>query len=233
MSRSQLEYVDLRDPSTRQSYSDDAPTPLEGTPLPDVSSDVSLTLPPPPPRRTRPPRRPVTQPRSDKRPYVKTTLTLKLGLKAAFEKNGDELTDAQYSSQFGIPLKNTQGLLTELRNGESVLLNGRSGRRKVMCQVQNGFMVPPRVEERRLRNQLFSLSASSEGPNNEVLPKAIETNKLKSTCFVVFDCQTERTRISNMTSMNRFCRRGERQRKPEKQKQACSILFRGRNPEWG
>ena len=119
MSMSQLEYVDLRDPSTRQSYVDDAQTPLEGTPLPDVSSDVSLTLPPPPPRRTRPPCH-QTQLGRDKRPYVKTTLTLKLGLNDGFEKNADALKDVQYPTQFGIPLKNTQRLLTELRNGESV-----------------------------------------------------------------------------------------------------------------
>ena len=106
MTRTQLEYVDLRDPSTRQRYVDDAPTPLEGTPLPEVDTEVSTTLPPPLPRRTRPPR-PPAQPRREKRPYVKTTLAQKLGLKTAFEKHGDALSDDQNSTQFGIHLKNT------------------------------------------------------------------------------------------------------------------------------
>ena len=96
---------------------DDAPTPLEGTPLPDVDTEVSTTLPPPLPRRTRPPRPPSP---GEKSGDVKTTLAQKLGLKAAFEKHGDALSDVQYSTQFGIPLKNTQRLLTQLRKGYSI-----------------------------------------------------------------------------------------------------------------
>ena len=102
MSGTQLEYVDLRDPSTRQFYMDDAPTPIEGSPLPDAPSEDPMT--PPPLPRTRQPRQ-SKQHWSDKRPYVKTTLQQKLGLKVAFEKNGDALPDVQYSTQFGIPLK--------------------------------------------------------------------------------------------------------------------------------
>ena len=162
MSRSQLEYVDLRDPSTRQSYVDDAPTPLEGTPLPDVGLDVSSTLPPPPPKRTKPPRHPITQPRSDKRPYVKTTLTQKLGLKAAFEKNGDALTDVQYSTQFGIPLKNTQRLLTELRKGNSILPKGHFSRKSRVLPYQHlvkrMIEVDPSITVQKMRECLVVLT---------------------------------------------------------------------------
>ena len=123
MSWTQLEYVDLRDLSTRQIYMDDAPAPIEWSPLPDVPSEDPMT--PPPLPRTRQPR----QPRSDKWPRVKATLQQKLGLKVEFEKNGDALSDVQPSTQFGIPLKNAQRLLTELWKGSSTLPKGHFGKK--------------------------------------------------------------------------------------------------------
>ena len=160
MSGTQLEYVDLRDPSTRQSYVDDAPTPLEGSPLPDVHSELPMT-PPPLPRRTRQPRQP-KKPRSDKRPYVRTTLQQNLGLKAALEKNGDALSDVQYSTQFGIPLKNIQRLLTELWKGSSTLPKGHFGRKNRVLPdqhpVKRMIEVDPSITDKTMRECLVVLT---------------------------------------------------------------------------
>ena len=102
MPRRELEYVDLRDPSARQRFFVDAPTPLQGLLLPDVHAVDSPTV-LPPPKRAKTPRPP--QESRMKRRYVKTTLDQKLGLTAEFERVGDALSDVEYSTKFGIPLK--------------------------------------------------------------------------------------------------------------------------------
>ena len=159
MSGTQLENDDLRDPSTRQFYVDDAQTPLEGNPLPDDLLEVSM--PPPLPRRTRQTKKP-KQPRSDKLPYVKATLQQKLGLKAASEKNGDALSDVQYSTQLGIPFKNTQRLLTELRNGRSILPKGHFSRKSRVLPYQHivkrMIEVDPSFTIRKMREYLVVLT---------------------------------------------------------------------------
>ena len=56
---------------------------------------------------------------------------------AAFEKNGDALSDVQYSTQFGITLKNTQRLLTELRKGNSILSKDHFNRKSRVLPYQH------------------------------------------------------------------------------------------------
>ena len=141
MFRTQLEFVELGDTSTWQTSVDDAPTPLEGSLLPDVPSEVPKT---PPLPRTRQPHQ-SKQPRSDKRPYVKATLQQKLSLKAAFEKNGDASSDVQYSTRLGIPLGNTPRLLTKLQKGSSILPKGHFIRKSRVLPYQH--LVKPMNED--------------------------------------------------------------------------------------
>ena len=135
MSRRELEYVDLRDPSARQRFIVDTSTPLQGLPLPDVRAVDSPAVQPPPQKRAKTPRPP--QESRMKRRYVKTTLDQKLGLTAEFERVGDALSDIEYSTKFGIPLKNTQKLLTSLRKGQSILPKSRYERKSRVISYQH------------------------------------------------------------------------------------------------
>ena len=169
MSRGELEYVDLRDPSARQQYLDDSPTPIQDTSLPEISRVLPPPLPPPPPskaKKARPPQ-PSEATREKKRNYFKTSLAQKLEMKAEFEKFGDSMSDVEYSAKLGIPLKNAPKLLTSLRKGISILPKGHYHRKSRVLPYQHLvkqiLIDDPSISIAKLRECLIARTETNEG----------------------------------------------------------------------
>ena len=107
-----------------------------------------------------------------KRRYVKTTLDQKLGLTAEFERVGDALSDIEYSTKFGIPLKNTQKLLTSLRKGQSILPKGHYSRKSRVIPYQHIvkrlLANDPSITIKKLRECLICGVEGTEGDGDTV-----------------------------------------------------------------
>ena len=88
-------------------------------------------------------------------------------MKAHFEKFGDSISDVDYSTKFGIPLKNTQKLLTKLRKGICILPKCHYHRKSRVIPYQHLvkqiLLDDPSISISKLRQCLISMTESDGG----------------------------------------------------------------------
>ena len=137
MDSRELDYVDFRDVDALRNYVDNAPTPMEGTPLEPVASDIFVMPAQPRRPRGRPRKNMNVTPPRQKRSYVRITNQQRNDLVLAFREFGDDKPPEWYSCKFGITLHNVANLLVKLRRGESIMPKGYYNRKSRVVPFQH------------------------------------------------------------------------------------------------